>query len=81
VPLIASQAGALPEIVIDGVTGLLVPPKSPQQLADAMEALASDPARRASMGEAGQRRVRETFAADKMVDATAALYEELAGKD
>lgn len=80
VPLIASRAGALPEIVVDGVTGLLVPPKSPQQLADAMETLATDPARRAAMGEAGQRRVGEAFAAAKMVDATAALYEELAGQ-
>ena len=80
VPLIASQAGALPEIVVDGLTGLLVPPKSPQQLADAMEALAVDPVRRIAMGEAGQRRVSEAFSADKMVDATAALYEELAGQ-
>jgi glycosyltransferase involved in cell wall biosynthesis len=79
-PVIASRAGALPEIIVDGETGLLVPPKSPQQLADAMEALATDPARRAAMGEAGQRRGSVAFAAGKMVNATAALYEELAGK-
>lgn len=76
-PVIASRAGALPEIIVDGETGLLVPPKSPERLADAMRALASDPARREAMGEAGQRRLRETFTAEKMVDATAALYEEL----
>lgn len=80
VPLIAAQAGALPEIVVDGLTGLLVPPASPDQLADAMRALAADPARRAAMGEAGQRRVRETFAASTMVDATLTLYEQLSAQ-
>lgn len=73
-PIIATRAGALPEIVVDGETGLLVPPQSPALLADAMRALA-DPARRQTLGEAGARRLRETFTADAMIDTTLRVYE------
>jgi len=75
VPVIASDAGALPEIVVDGETGLLVPSRSPDALAAAMRALAADPFRRRAMGEAGLRRVAASFSAQRMIGATAALYE------
>ena len=80
VPVIAARAGALPEIVADGETGLLVPPKSPDALAAAMRALAADPVRRHQLGEAAVRRVRESFSAETMLAATAALYEGLPPK-
>jgi len=56
-PVVACRAAAIPEVVEDGVTGLLVPPREPAGLAGALEALASDPGRARAMGEAGRRAV------------------------
>jgi phosphatidyl-myo-inositol dimannoside synthase len=56
-PIVACRAAAIPEVVEDGVTGLLVPPREPASLARALEALALDPERARAMGEAGQRAV------------------------
>jgi glycosyltransferase involved in cell wall biosynthesis len=60
VPVVARRTSALPEIVVDGGTGLLVG-ASPDDLATAIEALLEDPARARAMGEAGRRRVLERF--------------------
>lgn len=56
-PVVACRAAAIPEVVEDGVTGLLAPPRDPAGLARALEALAVDPARARAMGEAGRRAV------------------------
>ena len=56
-PVVACRAAAIPEVVEDGVTGLLVPPRDPAGLAGALEALAADPGRARAMGDAGRRRV------------------------
>ncbi|HWN54063.1 MAG TPA: glycosyltransferase, partial [Methylomirabilota bacterium] len=48
---------AMPEVIEDGVTGVLVPPRDPAALADALEALLGDPARARAMGAAGRRAV------------------------
>jgi glycosyltransferase involved in cell wall biosynthesis len=56
-PVVACRAAAIPEVVEDGVTGLLVPPRDPSGLARALEALAVDPERARAMGEAGRRAV------------------------
>jgi glycosyltransferase involved in cell wall biosynthesis len=53
-PVIVTRTGALPEYVVEGKTGWLVPPKDPQALADALEEALSDPVRLARMGEAGR---------------------------
>ena len=76
-PVIASRAGALPEVVADGETGLLVPSESPDALADAMESLLSAPHRAADMGRAGKTRLAESFSVGKMVDATMKVYEQI----
>ncbi len=76
-PMVASRVSALPEIVVDGETGLLMPPEDPGALADALAALLGDPARAASMGQAGCRRVREAFSVERMVDSTCDLYASL----
>ncbi len=60
-PLVASRAGGVPEVVEDGVTGLLLPPGDAHALAEALLALAADPVRRKSMGEAGRDRAATRF--------------------
>jgi glycosyltransferase involved in cell wall biosynthesis len=65
VPVVASTAGGIPEIVQDGVSGALVPtPPQPQALADALAGLLGDPERRRAMAGAGRARFEERFSAD-----------------
>ena len=61
-PVVASAQGGLPEIVIPGETGLLVPPNDPQALADAVEKLLDDTELARSLGVKGRARVEERFA-------------------
>ncbi len=61
VPVIAARASSLPEIVLDGVTGLLVPPGDAPALAAALRRLLDDPQAARSMGTAGRRRIEELF--------------------
>jgi glycosyltransferase involved in cell wall biosynthesis len=58
-PCVTTNVGALPELVDDGVTGLLVPPREPAALAEALIGLLSDPPRAERMGRAGQQKVAE----------------------
>jgi alpha-maltose-1-phosphate synthase len=74
----ASRVGGIPEVVEDGVTGLLVPPDDPAALADALNALLRDPARAAAMGRAGRLRAVDEFSWDAVAVQTAALYAEVA---
>jgi glycosyltransferase involved in cell wall biosynthesis len=73
-PLIASRTSALPEIVIDGETGLLVPPENSQALAKAINQLLDEPETASQMGCAGFERLVEHFSVEKMVCATLDLY-------
>jgi glycosyltransferase involved in cell wall biosynthesis len=57
-PVVASDVGDLPEVVIDGTNGLIVPPGDPAALAQALERLLTGPALAAEMGRAGQQRAR-----------------------
>jgi glycosyltransferase involved in cell wall biosynthesis len=75
--VVATRVGGIPEIVEDGVTGILVPPASPTALADAIWSLLRDPARRVQLGEAGRRRVLESFRFETMMTRYEALYEAL----
>src|SRR5205823_1385126 len=56
VPVVAAAVGGLVDTVIEGVTGLHVPPRNPAAIASALRALLAQPARRAALGEAGARR-------------------------
>jgi glycosyltransferase involved in cell wall biosynthesis len=60
-PVVASRVGALPEVVDDGVTGVLVPPEDVESLAAALEGLLADPGRRESLGRAGRERATKLF--------------------
>jgi glycosyltransferase involved in cell wall biosynthesis len=76
VPVVSSDAGALPEVVADGETGLVIPSGSVVALADALVRLANDPAERRRMGNAGANRARERFSLEAMVEGTLAVYRE-----
>lgn len=77
-PVIATDAPGTTELVVDGVTGLLVPRQLPTALAKAIRDLARDPARRQTLGEAGRARVEAEFTIHQMIDQFANLYETIA---
>ena len=77
VPAVATRVGGIPEIVVDGETGILVPRANPRALAEAVAALLDDPARARGMGRAARRRVVRDFAVEGMVERIDAVYREL----
>ena len=79
-PIVATRAGGIPEIVVDAETGILVPPRDPAAMAQAIVALLADERRRRAMGEAGFARVQARFTVDRMVAETAAVYARVAGR-
>ena len=78
-PIVASRVGGVPEVVLHGETGLLVPPGSPEDLAQACTALLRDRDRAARLARAGRARVESRFRIERLVEETAALYRELLG--
>jgi glycosyltransferase involved in cell wall biosynthesis len=76
VPVVATSCGAPPEIIEDGVSGLLVPPRDSDELARAMVFLLSSEERRKAIGAAGQQRVIDRFDSSRMAREVAALYQE-----
>ena len=81
VPAIGSSIGAQGEIIVDGLTGLIVPAANPDALAGAMgRLLAMGPDGRRIMGEAALVRVRERFTTSALQKATLAVYEGLTGQ-
>jgi glycosyltransferase involved in cell wall biosynthesis len=75
-PIVATAAGGIPEAVEDGVTGRVVPTRDPEALAAAiLDVLAADTGR--AMGAAGRRRFEERFTAERMVDETLKVYQEI----
>lgn len=78
-PVIATQAGGPLEIVLDGETGLLVPPASPAHLAKAIIALLADPAAGRRLGKNGRAQFEDRFTADRMARATLTVYQQAVG--
>ncbi|WP_037336242.1 glycosyltransferase [Salinisphaera hydrothermalis] len=76
-PVVATAVGGNPELVADGETGLLVPARRPEALADALARVVADPERARTMGEAGRRRVQAHFSVGSMVDGYGTLYDAL----
>lgn len=74
--VIATDEGAFPELLAPDA-GVLCPPEDERAFAAAIDALLTDPARRESLGEAGNRRVAERFSATRQAARVAAVYEEL----
>jgi len=77
VPVVATAVGGTPEMVENGVTGLLVPPRDAPALAEAIGALLADPERGSAIGRSGRRWVIERYSLEAMVRNTEQLYERL----
>jgi glycosyltransferase involved in cell wall biosynthesis len=79
-PVIASAVSAIPEVVRDGETGLLVPPRDVEALAGALKQFLADKPLRQHMGLLGRDRLETHFSAARMIDEHAALYQRLLGQ-
>ncbi len=80
-PVVATRVGGIPEMVIDGDTGLLVPPESPAALASAIVRLLEDRTLAAAMGRAGRARVEQHFSIRARAASLAGIFRELARSD
>lgn len=76
-PVIATRVAGTAEEIVNGESGLLVPPSDPQELADAIRRLLQDPDLRADMGRNAAARARSQFGKERMRRATAAIFREL----
>jgi glycosyltransferase involved in cell wall biosynthesis len=76
-PVIGTTVGGIPEIIADGVTGILVPPNSPDELAKAVAKILEDPEVARQMGQAGQQRAQTFFSSQRYVREIKKVYEEL----
>jgi glycosyltransferase involved in cell wall biosynthesis len=74
VPVVASAVGGLVDTVVDGVTGVHVPPRRPRLLAAAVAGLLADPERRATLGATGARRARRRYGWDRIARSTLEVY-------
>ena len=77
-PVLATDVGPLPEIVVDGVTGYVVPARATAGFTRAITGLADDPGLRRRLGDAAGRRAREDFSLEAMVRGTMGVYAEVA---
>jgi len=75
-PVVATRVSAVPEVVVDGETGLLVEPGDDAALGGALAQLVADPARGRALGAAGLARARSTFSVARMTERTIELYRE-----
>ena len=79
-PIVATTAGGIPEVVEDGVNGLLVPPRDARALADAIIRALRDASLRQRFGTDGLARVKARFTVERMVEQTAAVYARVGGR-
>ncbi len=80
VPIVASGVSAIPEVVLDNITGILIPPEYPKLLAQSFKRL-EDGALRSRYGTEGRRVASEQFTVDVMALATLSLYQQALGRD
>jgi glycosyltransferase involved in cell wall biosynthesis len=74
-PVVATRVSAVPEVVVDGVTGALVPSGDVEGVARELGGLLADPERRRGLGEAGRERARTDFSVARMAERTVEVYE------
>ena len=78
VPVVASAVGGMIDSVVDGVTGVHVPPRDPERLADVLRSLLADEERRLAYGRAGRGRARRLYDWNRIAAATLDVYARLA---
>ena len=78
--IVASDVGGIPELIENGVSGVLIKPKSPQSIADSIIDLMNDPEKRAFLGSNAKNKVFENFTLPKMVKSTTEIYTALCPK-
>jgi glycosyltransferase involved in cell wall biosynthesis len=76
-PVVATNVGGNAEAVSDGLSGFIVPPEDPEQLATAIARLLSDPSQAMAMGLAGKKLAAERFTTEAMMNRITAVYEKL----
>lgn len=76
-PVVATKVGGVPAVVVDGETGIIVPPKDPDAMARAIIRLLTDPDTSIKMGKAGRKRVYPDFSVETMIEKIENLYENL----
>lgn len=79
-PVVATRVGGNSDVVVDGETGFLVPPRDPEAWAGGVVRLLESPDLRARMGDAGRSRVREAFSLDLATERYLEVYREAAGR-
>jgi glycosyltransferase involved in cell wall biosynthesis len=77
-PVVVTGAGGVPELVDDGVDGLLVPPETPSVLAERLEAVARDPELARRLGEAGRAKVERSFSSERSAELLTQLLQRCA---
>jgi len=77
IPTISTTVSGIPELIDDGVNGLLVPPQDPAALADAIERLLADETLRLKLGQAARQKIIEAFDVDKSTAQIAALFQQI----
>lgn len=80
-PIVATDIRGCRQVVDDGVTGVLVPPRNPERLHDAIDELLRDPRRRAAMSDAAIRRSRAEFDQEQIISTTLEVYRSLLSND
>jgi glycosyltransferase involved in cell wall biosynthesis len=76
-PVVASAVGGMLDSVVDGETGLLVPPRDPDALAAAVRRIVADPAARGRMGHAASQAVAARYSWDRVAEATESVYRDV----
>ena len=79
-PTVATRVGGVPEQVVDGETGILVPAQNPRALSEALLALTLDRERREAMGRAGRARVQAEFPIERSVGALQQIYQRVGAR-
>jgi glycosyltransferase involved in cell wall biosynthesis len=79
-PLVATRVGDVPTVVLDGQTGVLVPPENPTLLASAVVTLLRNPAQRKRLGAAARKLIEDEFSAERMTADYLRVYKEAASR-
>ena len=79
-PIVASNVGGIPDVVVDSTSGILVPEKDPVALANAFKQLAADPELIKRLLAGSQKRIAECFTWGKIVERQIAVYEKIKNK-